>query len=177
VLCFQPPLTCAAMAATVRRIRAEDWSLLRDLRLQSLKDAPQAFGQTYENAAAISDDEWKSNAKAAAHGDSRTWLIGDIDGAGVGLVQGRRRPADDCLVFSMWVAPGARRSGLGRMLIDGVATWAAEWGARRIVLWVLGTNEDAHRFYERIGFAVVQSGADAESGRSFGAFAMERPIA
>jgi len=164
------------MTATVRRIRPDDWQVLRELRLLSLGDAPEAFGQTYANAAAIPDDEWQQNARAAAHGDARTWLIAEQDGQALGLVQARRRAPDECLVFSMWVAPGARRTGVGRMLIDEVAQWAARWGARRIVLWVVGANEGAHRFYERIGFNVVRDGPDAESGKSFGAFAMERPI-
>ena len=33
------------------------------------------------------------------------------------------------------------------------------------------------RFYDRIGFKVLSDGPDAESGRAYGAFAMERPTA
>ncbi len=161
---------------SIRRITADDWQLLRELRLASLLDAPEAFGQTHANALAIPDDEWQQIARASAGGDGRTWLIGTLDGKDAGLVQARRRPPDDCLIFSMWVAPGARRSGMGRLLIDSIADWAATWGARRLVLWVYGTNEGAHRFYEDVGFTTVSEGPDAESGHTFGAFAMERLI-
>src|SRR4051794_29562412 len=164
------------MVTTIRRIKPSEWQLLRELRLRSLLDAPGAFGQTHDNAVAIPDSEWQQNARGAARGDSRTWLIAGLDGVDVGLVQARRRAPDDCLLFSMWVAPEARRSGVGRMLIDAVGNWAASWGARRIVLWVVGANEGAHRFYEQIGFQVMTQGPDAESGHAFGAFAMERPI-
>lgn len=164
------------MGATISRIRAEDWSRLRELRLASLRDAPEAFGQTHENALLTPDDEWRHICRASSSGDSRIWLIAADDGADVGLVQARRRPPYDCLIFSMWVAPGARRSGLGSSLIDTAAGWAAKWGARRLVLWVTGVNEGAHRFYERIGFTIIADGPDAESGATFGAFAMERPI-
>jgi ribosomal protein S18 acetylase RimI-like enzyme len=54
-----------------------------------------------------------------------------------------------------------------------VADWARGWGGRRVVLWVLGANEGALRFYERIGFRVLSDGPDVESGRAFGALAME----
>jgi GNAT superfamily N-acetyltransferase len=164
------------MSVVVRRIKPADWQTLRELRLQSLLDAPEAFGQTHGHAAAIPDSEWQQNARASSTGDARLWLVASIDDAQVGLVQARRRAPDDCLVFSMWVAPGARRAGVGAMLIDALADWAAGWGARRLVLWVFGANEGAHRFYERIGFTIVPDGPDAESGKSFGAFAMERPI-
>ena len=165
------------MEPTVRRITFSDWRLLRQLRLDSLRDDPEAFGQTHDGALAIADDEWQQIARASAAGDSRIWLIGSMAGEAVGLVQARRRAPDDCLVFSMWVAPGARRSGAGRLLIDSVAAWAGAWGAHRLVLWVYGANEGAHRFYEKIGFSVMRDGPDAESGKSFAAFAMERPVA
>jgi ribosomal protein S18 acetylase RimI-like enzyme len=45
------------------------------------------------------------------------------------------------------------------------------------VLWVLAANEPAMRFYDRIGFTVLSAGPDAESGRAYGAFAMERASA
>jgi GNAT superfamily N-acetyltransferase len=140
-------------------------------------DAPDAFGQTYDNASAEPDSEWRSNARASAKGDRRAWFVAfDDDGVAQGLVQARRRPPDDCLVFSMWVAPGARRSGTGGLLLDAVGEWARSWGARRIVLWVIGTNEGAQRFYERTGFRFVTEGPDADSGHSYGAVAMERPL-
>jgi GNAT superfamily N-acetyltransferase len=161
----------------VRRITADDWQLLRTLRLASLRDAPEAFGQTYNNAALEPDAEWQSAARASAKGDRRAWfLFFDDAGLAQGLVQARRRPAADCLVFSMWVAPGARRGGSGRALLGAVESWARGWGAQRIVLWVFGANEGAQRFYERTGFRFVPEGPDAESGRSYGAVAMERVL-
>lgn len=164
------------MTVSVRRIEPDDWPLLRALRLASLHDAPEAFGQTHANAELIPDDEWQSIARASSAGESRIWLLATLDGRDAGLVQARRRAPDDCLIFSMWVAPAARRSGVGRLLIDSVADWARAWGAHRLVLWVYGANAGAHRFYEDIGFHVLPSGEDADSGKEFGAFAMERPI-
>ena len=164
------------MEPTIRRIKPDEWGILRELRLASLLDAPEAFGQSHANALDIPDGEWQQIARSSAAGDARIWLIAREEDADVGLVQARRRAPTDCLVFSMWVAPGARRSGVGRLLIDSVAEWATGWGARRLVLWVFGANDGAHRFYDRIGFSVVPDGPDAESGKSFGAFAMERVI-
>jgi GNAT superfamily N-acetyltransferase len=164
----------------IRRITADEWPLLRDLRLASLLDAPEAFGQRYENAAAESEGEWRSAARASASGDRRAWFFArqaDAASAQVtGLVQARRRLPADCLVFSMWVAPAARRGGVGAALIDAAAEWARGWGAQRIVLWVFGANEGALRFYERIGFQVLPEGPDAESGKAYGALAMERSL-
>lgn len=163
------------MAVSIRRIRPTEWRALRDTRLRSLLDAPEAFGQRYDEAAAGKDEEWVSTARASAEGKRRIWLFArDDSDAVVGVVQARRRPPVDCLLFSMWVAPEARRLGVGAMLVDAVQDWGTSWGARRVVLWVLAANEPAMRFYDRIGFSVLKDGPDAESGRAYGAFAMER---
>ena len=159
-----------------RRIQPFDWALLRELRLASLLDAPEAFGQRYETAASEPETEWRSSARASSSGDRRAWFIAEAPGAANGLVQARRRSPADCLVFSMWVAPAARRGGVGNALIHTVAEWARGWGATRIVLWVFGANDGALRFYQRLGFRIIPDGMDADSGRSFGAFAMELPL-
>ena len=166
------------MAVSIDRITATDWKQLRDIRLRSLQDAPEAFGQRYEEAIETTDDEWQSIARSSASGDRRIWLFArDNSGSPVGVVQGRRRPPSDCLLFSMWVDPSVRKAGIGRRLVDGIQQWGESWGAERVVLWVLAANEPAMRFYDRIDFKVMDSGPDADSGVTYGALAMERRTA
>lgn len=165
-----------AMEARVRRIRAEDGPLLRELRLRSLADTPNAFGQSLEDAAARPDAEWSAEVRAAALGDRRAWFIAEAPEP-LGLVLVRRRPPDVALVFSMWVDPRARRTGVGRALIDAAAEWAHSWGAERIVLWVVAGNEPAMRFYQSLGFVQLDFGPDADSGSAYGALAMDLRLA
>lgn len=161
----------------VRRIRPEDGELLREMRLRSLDDAPEAFGQSVSEASMRGEADWQQQARQASTGDRRAWFLAHGPTGVTGLVQGRRRPPRDLLVFSMWVDPQTRRGGVGRRLIETVEAWAGEWGATRTVLWVFGSNELALRFYRRLGFEVDTTGEDADSGRNFGALAMSRPQA
>ena len=168
-------ILCAV--SSIERITPGDWRLLRELRLSALIDSPDAFGQSYEDAVSQAESEWRQTAEAASKGERRAWFIGRGDkGEPIGIVQARRRPPDDCLLFSMWVAPAARRLGTGRALVRSVEDWGRSWGATRVVLWVIAGNEPAMRFYDRIGFKVQGSGPDAESGYAYGAVALERPI-
>jgi ribosomal protein S18 acetylase RimI-like enzyme len=64
----------------------------------------------------------------------------------------------------MWVAPEARGSGAGRVLVDAVIAWAGERGARRLVTSVTEGNDGALRLYERAGFA--DTGAREPLGHS-----------
>lgn len=168
-----------AIDVRVRRIAAADGQLLRELRLRSLSDAPEAFGQSLGDAAARPAAEWRAEARAASEGDRRAWFIAEgTNGAmgPVGVVLVRRRPPSVVLVFSMWVDPRVRREGVGGALIDAATTWASSWGAEQVVLWVLAVNEPAMRFYQRLGFTFQHAGPDAESGRAYGALAMIRAI-
>lgn len=166
----------------VRRIRPDDGPVLRDLRLRSLADAPEAFGQPREEAAAQSAAEWAAAARVAAQGDRRAWFIVEaLEDPGrpahtLGLVLGRRRPPGTLMIFSMWVDPAVRRAHLGTRLIAAAEDWAATWGGYASVLWVFAGNEPAIRFYQRIGFRVEPDGEDAHTGAAYGALAMSRPF-
>jgi GNAT superfamily N-acetyltransferase len=163
-------------AIVIRRIQAHEGLVLRDLRLRSLSDAPDAFGQPLEEARGLPAAEWTQVARAAAEGDHRAWLIAFDTSVPVGLVQGRRRRPGTLLLFSMWVAPEARHRGIGTGLIESLEGWARGWQATETILWVIRGNDAAMAFYRRLGFALVDEGPDASSGAEHGAVAMRRPI-
>ncbi|MBL6938926.1 MAG: GNAT family N-acetyltransferase [Alphaproteobacteria bacterium] len=55
-------------------------------------------------------------------------------------------------VFVMRTTPPARRQGHGRRVLDAIAHWARQRGARRLYLQVDHANEPAIALYERAGF-------------------------
>ncbi|CAN5850964.1 hypothetical protein BH23CHL8_BH23CHL8_10440 [soil metagenome] len=120
--------------------------------------------------------EWQMEARRSAAGDSHAWFVARVEGADVGTIQGRRRRPDTLLVFSMWVDPGQRGSGVGRRLVETIESWGLGWGATNTLLWVYENNVEAVRFYERLGFGVERTGGDAEAGASYAALAMRRNI-
>jgi len=160
----------------IERIRADQGLLLRDLRLRSLADAPEAFGQPIDEARLQPEAEWHQSARQAAAGDSRTWLLATAGDEAVGLVQGRKRRPATLLLFSMWIEPRLRHHGLATALIDALEAWGVGWGARETRLWVYASNTPAIAFYSALGFTTVRSGEDRERGAQFGADAMRRDI-
>ncbi|MEG6549205.1 GNAT family N-acetyltransferase [Desulfocurvibacter africanus] len=58
-----------------------------------------------------------------------------------------------CAVFDLLVRKDLRRQGLGLRLSRAMLAWAAQGGARRIVLQALVSNEPALTLYRSLGFA------------------------
>lgn len=61
--------------------------------------------------------------------------------------------ATDCWLEDLYVGDEARRSGLGRALVEGAAGRARERGCARVELDVSESNPAALSLYEGLGFA------------------------
>ena len=72
----------------------------------------------------------------------------------VGFGPSRDDDAPDYLgeVYALYVLPERWRSGLGRRLLEEAERSLREAGSEEARLWVLDTNEPAHRFYEAMGW-------------------------
>ena len=55
------------------------------------------------------------------------------------------------------VTANARREGIGRRLITEIETWAKERGAMELSVRCRADREEAHRFYEQLGFACLKT--------------------
>lgn len=136
------------MTIHIRPLGPGDEQLLRTTRLRALRDAPAAFGTTYEVAAARDDDFWKH--QVAGHlGDQRcaTWVAGDGAGMITALDDG-----DHTELIQVWVTPEHRGTGLVDRLLDHAIQWSRH---DCIELDVGAANERARRAYERLGFIEV----------------------
>ncbi len=142
------------MTARVRRIRPDDGQLLRGLRLRALADAPGAFASTFDEEAGRPTGAWDADADARSAGDGSATFVVESTGGIVGLVGAYLNAEERGTVelVSMWVAPDARREGLGTRLVEQVVDWAREGGACRVALWVVRGNRPAIALYERSGF-------------------------
>src|SRR5438093_922072 len=85
-------------------------------------------------------------------------LVAEQDGRVVGFVS--VGPADDKTLaaevgelYAIYVHPRAWDIGAGRALMSQGVEAMRELGYARAVLWVLGSNERARRFYERAGWS------------------------
>lgn len=142
----------------VRRLRATEWRELRDLRLEALRDAPLAFGSTYERESAFDDEQWQRDTGASELGITQVAFVAVADGRFVGMARGYEGLSDDgqqrpvVWLIGVYVAPRWRGRGLAQRLSTEVVRWAQERGANEVLLHVADWNAAARRTYEALGF-------------------------
>ena len=125
------------------------------MRLDALKEAPYAFGSTYEREAELDDAAWRRRVV------DRVRFIADVDGVVAGTVSGGDGEVHGAAAMTaMWVEPRYRRQGVGEVLVKTALEWAAAKGYSRMFLWVTDINAGAEHLYLRLGF--VRTGASQE---------------
>lgn len=104
-------------------------------------------------------EEIQPSVERIMAGSDGEYLLGaageGADAAGVCQVRYRWsvwKSAEDCWLEDLYVREGARRTGLGRALVEAALGRARERGCKRIELDVNEQNTDALAFYEALGF-------------------------
>ena len=135
----------------VRRCGADNAALLRQIRLEALLDAPEAYGSTYDESRTFSLERWADMA------GSRVYYLGESEGQVVGMAAGGRNDdhPDTHWLYGMYVSPSRRGSGLAPQLVEAVGEWARDEGATALHLHVGSTVARARAFYEKVGFVLT----------------------
>ncbi|MEU8891267.1 GNAT family N-acetyltransferase [Streptomyces sp. NPDC048442] len=173
------------MEHLIRRVRADEWQQVRDLRLAALLDpmASIAFHDTYELAAARPDSMWQERAAGAASGEQVAQFVaeapdGSWDGTVTALIE---RPGeatgfasqpvvDQAHAVGVFVRSTARGSGLAEELFRAVVEWS--WEVReprpveRVRLFVHESNVRAEGLYRKCGFERTGTTVPAEGDPS-----------
>jgi ribosomal protein S18 acetylase RimI-like enzyme len=154
----------------IRRITERDWPLLRSIRLAALRSDPDAFGSTYADQATFPERRWTAMAAEAAHGSDHCLLLAFRGTDAAGMVRSVRDPRRPQVfgVYSVWVAPAARRLGVGGALLDAIESWVQSAGGSLLELTVMEDGHAAQALYESSGYRF-----DGRRERSVGARAAE----
>jgi GNAT superfamily N-acetyltransferase len=158
----------------VREVVAEDWEALRDIRLEALRDAPEAFGSTYGREVVFAEADWQR--RIARGGNFLGYLPEASATEPAGLIGGYQEDPATVELVSMYVRPRARGRGVGEALIATVIDWAAARNARSVHLWVTEANKPARLLYERCGFTPTSERQPLPSNAALAEIAMSRPL-
>lgn len=145
---------------TIRRLRPGESAIYRSLRLEALKESPEAFATTYDSALIRDEESWIAQADASAQGDDRaTFLVWDAAPVGLAAIyRDAARPSVGELL-QMWIAPSHRGGSTAANLLDHLFRWASARSFESIRAEITPGNLRALRFYEKYGFQPIDSGS------------------
>ncbi len=158
----------------VRETVTADWEAWRDIRLQALRDAPDAFASTYAEQMKLGEAHWRQ--RVAGSGLFLAWIPEVSACEPVGMAGGYQAAPGTVELISMFVRPQARGRGVGEALIDAMIGWARERDAASVHLWVTETNKRARLLYERYGFSLTAERQPLPSNPALGEVGMTRPL-
>ena len=136
-------------------VEAGEWREYREIRLEALREAPDAFWETHAEAVQLDDEAWRRRASKNADTSSLFAAIDESENW-VGLAASALYDSDPSIagIFSVYVTPEHRGGGAGvaRMLMEAAVEWARSTPATSLRLHVNEVNEHALAFYHRLGF-------------------------
>jgi RimJ/RimL family protein N-acetyltransferase len=142
----------------IRQLTPADAALYRSIRLEGLKQSPEAFGSTFEveftKPLAWFFDRLSSSVVFGAIRDAK------ILGVAGFAVRQEEKEAHKGLLWGMYVRPDARGAGVAGRLVEAVIAYARA-RVELIQLCVVVGNEQARRLYARLGF--VEYGIEKNS--------------
>jgi ribosomal protein S18 acetylase RimI-like enzyme len=135
----------------IRPLGIDDAIAYRTLRLEALKNNPEAFNDDFDAARARPDTDW---AKLLV-GDTRVFFGAFIEGKLVGAVNFKRGPGKTEQhkghLLGVYVSPTARGSGCAKQLIEAVLCHA-RGRVSQVHLGVGTYNANAMKLYSQAGF-------------------------
>ncbi len=139
----------------VRLLSAEDAAAYRRVRLQALREHPEAFGSSAEDFAVqpLGDVADRLGSQSERFSIFGAFVGGEL----VGLVgfgrDGGLKVRHRGGIYQMYVTPEQRGKGLGWLLLEYAVSHARQLsGLEEINLAVTVGNDSARRLYERFGF-------------------------
>jgi GNAT superfamily N-acetyltransferase len=162
----------------LRTLAPHEVDLHRGLRLRALRDAPDAFGETFADAVAQSTSYWEELTRSVTEPDRHVMFLAyegeDVFGSAYGLLD--REHSDAGRVGGMWVEPAWRRRGVGHALLREVFDWARGRGLKRLGLWAPAHSPAAMSLYSRTGFRQTGERRHLTTNSSLWIVAMEADL-
>jgi ribosomal protein S18 acetylase RimI-like enzyme len=142
------------------RLPVEQWPAYRQIRLEALRDSPQAFGSTYTESLARPDSQWQTRLEEAAKGEEVWLLFARIGERLVGMigayVEEKVEPPVAAIV-SMYVTPAERGKGISTRLMQAILETLQAAGIYKAVLGVNVDQTAALHLYQRFGFTIYET--------------------
>lgn len=142
----------------IRRATPADTEAYSKLRLEALREHPEAFGADYQANLQLSPEDWETQLKQRADGQNTVLYFACDDDELVGMTGVYRGSAPKSShnggIWGVYVRDTHRGQGIAVRLLNACIDWAARHQIEYLKLAVVTTNIAAIRAYTAAGFQV-----------------------
>ena len=139
---------------TIERLNKTHVDLYQALRLQGLKENPEAFGSSFEEESLMDLDFFKKRLEDKENVTFGVFIEHMLVGILTIRTSERLKTKHNGHLVGMYVDKDHRRQGVGKLLIKEVISFARTRGIINIFLTVTSTNKEAIKLYEHMGFEI-----------------------
>jgi RimJ/RimL family protein N-acetyltransferase len=151
-------IATARGTVTIRPASEEDASAYRDLRLEALRDHPEAFSADYATTLAQPMSFWSERLRSSGTETAVANFLAVHDHQLIGMCAIARRNSPKTRhtadIVGMYVRPARRGVHIAEGLVTACIEWARAHDVKIVKLAVVATNTPAIRCYDRCGFHV-----------------------
>ena len=73
----------------------------------------------------------------------------------------------DCEIIALYVRYSGRNNGIGKLLFEYAIEYFREAGKKKMIVWCLKENDEARKFYEKMGGREYQTGSHNWGGKEY----------
>lgn len=141
------------------QLAADEWKAYRDLRLESLKESPQAFSGALEKEERLTEKEWREKLEKATSLKNRL-LFAKLNGKAAGFLSAvigdSPKLEHFVLIDTMYVSPEARNRGIAKQLVQALfEEIKIHPEIIKVQLAVTAGQKAAIGLYKKLGFKIV----------------------
>ncbi|MGM0924430.1 MAG: N-acetyltransferase family protein [Bacillota bacterium] len=139
----------------IRILNGNDADAYRKIRLEGLKNSPEAFGSSYEEEQLDPIDLYKSRLESDTAYTFGAFEKEELAGVVTLVKETKVKLKHKASIFAMYVSPDYRGRGIGKKLMAEVVIKAQEFDdTEQLQLSVVSTNQSAKQLYTSFGFTV-----------------------
>lgn len=148
------------MDITIEQATSADLATVLDLTMEHAR-LNEGFDRHYYSLAEGAEEEYRESLRLALRDSSQTIMVARAAEEIVGCIQADVRRitifqrSERGFIYNLYVKRMWRRRGIGGQLMEKAIGWLQGRGAEMIFLNVASVNDEARRFYERLGFQTV----------------------
>ncbi len=138
----------------IRSAHRNEWRVWKDIRLEALQDAPESFGERYQDAMEKDDARWQRDFQKVMESEKQEIFFAAADNLVVGLLFVFVRDQDTKIggIGGLWIAPEYRKKGIGKQIVEKAMEWMRGKNLQAVTFWNNKSGEASSKFYEKLGF-------------------------